>query len=210
MNMRFIFWALLLSLLLLMNACSLTPHVEVDNAVLKRWQVHQQKLSQLKNWELRASMAANSEDDGWNARIHWQQRDEVYQLRLHGPMGQGAIRLQGDAQGVTLYTHQKTYHAATPEALLNQETDINLRLRHLLFWVRGLPVPELEIQAQNFTPKGQLTQLQQDGWEIEFGYYSPASDWLLPKRIRLENHAYIAKIAISQWSVNGEKVIKKQ
>lgn len=189
-------------LALILSACTLSPPVEIDAELLKRWQIHQQQLNQLHRWELRASMVANSKDDGWSARIHWQQQGDAYQLRLHGPMGQGALRLSGDAQGVTLHTSDNSYHAATPEALLSQQANINLPLRYLLFWVRGLPVPKLDIQAQSFTPEGQLASLKQDDWEIQFARYTSVGKWLLPKKIRLENQHYLAKIGISQWLPN--------
>ncbi len=200
-RLTFVRLAWLLVIGFFLPACSLTPTVEVDAALLKRWQAHQAQLQQLSHWQLRASLVANSQDDGWSARVHWQQRGEAYQLRLQGPLGQGAIRLQGDAQGVSLYTGEQTYHADTPEALLKQAAHIHLPLRHLLFWVRGLPVPELHTQAREFTPAGQLARLQQDDWRIELGRYTRVDDYWLPQKIRLENPHYLAKLGITQWQL---------
>ncbi len=195
------FFFKLLILLLPLSACTVSVPVELNPALLQRWEAHQQVISQQQHWQLRASMAANSEDDGWNARVFWQQAGEAYELRLQGPMGQGAVRLQGDAQGVVMYTGGEVYRAATPEALLDQQASIRLPLVYLRYWVRGLPVPDIEIQTRSFTPEGQLSQIQQAGWNITFARYKSVEGLSLPHKIRLENALYVARIGISKWQL---------
>ncbi len=199
----------LLGLASLLSACS-PPVVEVTPELLQRWQQQQQDLNRLQTWELQASLTANTREDGWSARIFWKQQSDAYQLRLQGPLGQGVMRLEGNAQTVLLYADGQVYSADTPEELLEREAGIRLPVRHLMFWARGLPVPGLEIEAQDFTPEGTLSHLKQDGWEIEFRSYQQVGNryqlsgaWLLPRKIRLENDTYLAKVGISQWLPGG-------
>jgi outer membrane lipoprotein LolB len=166
------------------------------------WALHKAQLEQLETWQLRASIAANSADDGWNARIHWQQSPKAFSLNIFGPLGQGAVLLEGDITGVRLHTGKEVLSADDPKTLLKQQANIDLPVEHLSYWTRGLPVPELNIQSQSFTPDGYLARLKQADWVIDFTAYQTVKDYTLPRKMRLENAEYLVKIALSSWQLD--------
>ncbi|MDM8545674.1 lipoprotein insertase outer membrane protein LolB [Candidatus Venteria ishoeyi] len=188
--------------LLLLSACSLTPEkTENEQQRQQQWLAKQAQLNKLSHWKINGSIAAYSQQEDWSARFHWRQQNQAYSLRLHAPLGQGMLNLSGDEQGVILKTAQQTLRAKTPEALLKDDAGISMPVSYLYYWIRGLPVPTQPITAQQWNQKNQLAELQQNGWVIEYERYQQWDGVLLPKKLRIKNDQYHAKIVISRWEL---------
>ena len=62
------------------------------------WQLHQQQLEQLDDWAFNGRIAVrDQQNEGWNASLRWQQQGDHFDIRLSGALGQGAMRIHGDA-----------------------------------------------------------------------------------------------------------------
>jgi outer membrane lipoprotein LolB len=184
-------------LLVLLSGCSTLPDINVAESV---WRPQREKLTALHTWQLNAALAAHSKDDGFDARLFWRQEQEIYRLRLHGPLGQGTVLIDGDASGVRLRTgEQREYRAHDPETLLAQLTDITLPVSHLKYWIRGLPAPTPVVVRERFYADGSLALLEQDGWEIKFLQYHEDKDYALPRRLELKNSEFFIRLVISNW-----------
>lgn len=182
----------------LLNACTQVPRPDYIHTPQR--QALQGRLQALQHWQLQAGIAAHSDDDGFNARLHWKQRGEAYELRFTAPLGQGVAMLSGNASAVTLRTmDNKTYTAANPDKLLAQTNGMRLPLSHLFYWVRGLAAPLPLPQEQEADAKGRLTRLKQDGWDIEYVRYAESGGLPLPDKFLLQNKDFFVKIVISRW-----------
>jgi len=150
-------------------------------------------------------MSGQSKDHGWQARILWQQQGTDYQLRLMLPLGQGAIRITKNAQGVSIRTAQgRRYQAADAEQLLTQKLGLTLPVKALQSWIRGIADPDTSITLQQWDTDHLLRQLQQAGWQIDYQTYKSfvikGKPYQLPTRLSLRHADYFAKIAVSRWA----------
>lgn len=201
--------------LLSLVACGQLPLAPPGAALEQAWQARQGLLSTLQVWRLQGRIAIQAEtpqgarQEGWHAALRWEQQADKYQITLSSPLGQDLAQLHGSAQGVTLHTAQGEDSAQDSEALLYKRLGVRLPLAGLRYWVLGLPDPSAPIAPHErvLDDLGRLTQLRQQGWEIEFRRYSKANNIDLPDKIFLRNQAsglaLEIRLAVEQWEVGA-------
>lgn len=153
------------------------------------------------NWELQGRLAVYAGDEGWHASLNWRQTGDAYLVELRGPLGQGAVRLQGDASGVTLERADGLRDRATDvDDLLARHTGWVLPVSGLRYWVRGQAVPDHEALWER-DAQGRPQRLQQDGWDIRYtDYLTQPELGVLPRRIDLERDGLHARLVIDAWA----------
>ncbi len=193
--------AFLLSLLLAVSACKpiwYKPPLTADGM----WQGRLPKLTLIDNWQINGRTAITQGQEGWNAGIKWSQQKEAYQIKLTGPFAQGGVVLDGDAKQVTLTTSDGgRIKAKTPEALLKDNTGLQLPVTALRYWVRGLPYNVLDVDAMRLDPEGRITYLNQQGWKITIKRYIPFGDVFMPAKVFIRHDDLSIRLIISDWSV---------
>lgn len=151
-------------------------------------------------WSLRGRIAVHAGEQGWHASLNWRQSVTGYQLELSGPLGQGAVRLTGDAAGVTLERADGLRDwAEDADALLARNTGWTLPVSGLRYWVQGRAVPERPAEWER-DADGRPLRLRQDGWDIRYSSYQDQPGGApLPKRIDLERDGIRARLLIDAW-----------
>lgn len=186
-------------LFLLLNACSQLPTRTPATDTELAWQERQYHLASLNDWTLSGRLAILNDHEAWHVSINWEQQQQNYAILLTAPMGQGSLKLNGDAHSVTLQTDEGgILKAADPGELLYQEFGWRVPVKSLRYWVLGVPAPgnQREEQLDEF---GRLIHLQQDGWEIRFLDYETRMGVELPGRVFVNNHQAKVKLVISDW-----------
>ncbi len=198
---------LLLSILLIsLTACTtITPRPSaqfVTSQTSSVWQSQQNQISLISNWTIHGRIAVQMAQRGGSVSVFWKQQGQSYLMELFGPLGAGAVYLNG-APGHIVLTNSKgeKLQAATPEKLLQQELGWNLPVTNLHYWIRGIPAPGFTL-TRSFNNQGQLSQLQQDGWQINYLTYLTANNISLPQNIILIGQGLVIKIIIDNWQVN--------
>ncbi len=204
------FYPILLFILIgsLTLSCTQLPS-QPSPALQSLWQVHQSRLGIIQAWRLNGSISITAttpeaEEKNWNARVYWQQEGESYQIRFNAPLGQGAVRLDGNDQQVIMRTAKnETFVARDPETLILETLKLEIPVTHLLSWIRGLPAPHPVPSQFSLKETGNLHVLEQDGWNIEYLSYiqAEAEAIELPKRIYLYNSRFEVNIVISEWQI---------
>jgi outer membrane lipoprotein LolB len=186
-------------LLLLLSACSTMPsHSPVADPEMA-WQERQYHLAALDDWTLAGRLAIQSDHEGWHVAINWEQQNQNYSILLTAPLGQGSLKLDGNADSVTLLTDEgETLSASDPGELLYRRFGWRIPVKALRYWVLGVPAPGARRDEQ-LDEYGRLVQLQQDGWEIHFLDYEPRMGIELPGRVFVNNHQAKVKLVISDW-----------
>lgn len=185
----------------LLNGCAQLP-TPSSPALQSAWQIHQTRLNAIQAWRLNGSIAMATEEKNWTARVHWQQQGPVYQLRFNAPLGQGAMRLDGNSDRVIMRTAKnETFMAHNPDALIVQTMGLEIPVTHLYYWIRGLSAPQPAPLNYTFNDTGHLHTLTQDGWQVEYVAYMEANRINLPKKIYLYNSHFEVTIVISQWEL---------
>ncbi|SDU20841.1 lipoprotein insertase outer membrane protein LolB [Halopseudomonas salegens] len=192
---------LLLLATLTVTACSnLHQRESLDiGGDAQAWRAHKASLTSLDNWILHGKIGLRAPEESGSGTLFWLQQQDYYDIRLSGPLGRRATRIQGDRDGVTLeMAGQPTRQAADAEQLLAQSIGWRLPVDNLLWWVRGLPAPDRPSQLQLDTDS-RLARLQQDGWTVEYSRYQPVGERQLPQRLQISGYDLLITLVVTNW-----------
>jgi outer membrane lipoprotein LolB len=180
----------------LLNACATRPSLRVPD-----FAAHQRLLGSLANWDVAGKIGLRQGDRGSSAQLHWRQREQHYELSLSGPLGMGAVSIQGDRQGVTLRNNKGEFRADNPETLVHEMTGWQIPVSDLRFWARGMPSPDLDIDRQTID-QGRLALLAQGGWTITYVDYAAVGRYSLPSRIQLSRPEAQITLLLKNWRID--------
>lgn len=191
----------LVSVALSLAACSTlhgnAPAGAEDEAA---WQKHQAELTALSDWSFSGRVGFVNGKDSGSGSLDWQQQAGVTTLDFHGPLGAGAVHMEGDASALHVKTSRGDDFVTTdPEDDLGARLHQPLPVLSLRYWVLGIPDP-----AADFTKSsagGELKSLDQRGWHVEYQEYTQVQGHTLPVRLTLERDAVHIKVAVSEWSL---------
>lgn len=192
---------LLGSLLLSLAACqSFRPDEQISGSgSAELWREHRSRISQLDAWDINGKLAMRSQAQSGSGVLFWLQRQDYFDIRVTGPLGQGATRLTGRPGQIRLTTPHLDQHAASAEALMQEQLGWSLPVSNLLWWVRGLPAPGSKHTLQ-LNDDSLAARLEQDGWQLEFARYQSLPDGsLLPERILLKGPQLQLTLVVKQW-----------
>ncbi|WP_019866387.1 lipoprotein insertase outer membrane protein LolB [Methylovulum miyakonense] len=189
--MRIIFSAL--SLVLLLSACSsvdVAPDGTYSRSAL-------QDLGPLAEWSLDGRLALSGNKDSWSASMAWEHEGAQDQLKLSGPLGQGAtvVRLNGDVVSIDR-GGGNVQTSNQPEAFVNQQLGMSVPIKALSHWIVGLPEPG---PAFVDIPSG----FRQSGWMVEYKQMQQVDKRVLPRKMTIMNDRVKLKLIIEQWVVKG-------
>lgn len=190
-------------LTLWLTSCATTPASTAPQNNTQDWGSRAHSLSEIQQWNLKALIAIRNmaKNENVTANLQWQQSARHYTILLFGPLGSGTAKLTGAPGNVKLETSDgKTFSAPTPERLLTQQTNWDLPVSNLYYWIRGLPVPNLPAEKQ-FDAYHHLTELQQQGWKVQFLSYTSTNQIDVPSKIFLFNPQMNVKIVIKEWNL---------
>ncbi|MEH6565604.1 MAG: lipoprotein insertase outer membrane protein LolB [Halopseudomonas sp.] len=165
----------------------------------KAWQAHRKQVEPVTSWELQGKLGVRAPGESGSGTLFWLQRNAYYDIRLSGPLGRGATRIQGDDQQTTLeIAGRAPVSAESAEALLEQQIGWRLPVEHLLWWVRGLPAPDTASRLQLDT-HSRLARLNQSGWTVEYSRYQQVGNLELPQRLQISGHDLLLTLVVTEW-----------
>lgn len=153
------------------------------------------------SWEFTGRISVSAGQQAWHGAIRWSQQGDSYDIQLNAPLGQGALHLSGDAQGVRLRTGDGAEEfAADPETLLQQRLGLRLPVSGLRYWMRARRDPHAAYTEQ-LDALGRPLRLSQSGWEINYKRYAETATGALPDKLFLRNPEVRleVRLVIEQW-----------
>lgn len=187
---------------LTLSGCSFMDSSEqpaLSSEAPENWSSQQANRLAFTDWEANAKTAINHRGDSTSATLRWRQQGENYRLSFSGPFGQAGPTLSGDGHYATLEVPgEQALSAASAEELLNHKLGWQLPVGNAQYWVRGIPAPGSQHQAQ--FSDGQLASLKQDGWQIDYLRYHQAGQLSLPARMVLSSAELTLKLSIQRWN----------
>lgn len=157
--------------------------------------------AQLNEWAFNGRVSLVRGETGWHAGLSWHEQAGYFDLRVSGPLGQGAFELTGDRDGVQLVdAEQRVFTARDADALLTHVTGWTLPVSGMHYWVRGLAAPDGEAMVQR-DEYGRLARLNQAGWEIRYKRYQTVAGISLPERLWLARDDISVRLAIDNWQL---------
>jgi outer membrane lipoprotein LolB len=177
----------------LLSACATGP-----SRVPADFTTRQRDLAALLDWRVTGKIGVRQGDEGTSAQLSWQQRDEHFNMALSGPLGVGAIQIEGNSQRVTLHSKDGQHSAADPEELVRSLTGWTIPVSDLRFWARGLPSPNFPVTSR-VVESGSLAQLSQGGWHIAYLAYTDVGRYRLPTRIEMSRPETRLTLLLKNW-----------
>jgi outer membrane lipoprotein LolB len=184
-------------IVLMLSACSIVPlEPEVHYSKIIR-----EHLYKLERWSFEGRLALTGKNDNWQANINWGHGPDDEEIKLSGPLGQGATVIQLTGDLVTIDRgNDKVKSSTQPEAFINQQLGMFVPVRSLRYWVVGLPEPTSAFVET-------ATGFKQAGWFIEYKQMQPVDDQFMPRKITVTNEQVKLKLIIDQWVLNVAKAI---
>ena len=136
---------------------------------------------------------------GVKGNLHWRQLPDSFDMRVAGPFGIGAATISGQGKEVTIRTSKRTFTTRDPEGDLKARLGWTFPVAHLRYWVLGQPAPGSKAEFAS-DARGRITELEQDGWSLQFEEYQRAGAVELPRKFEVANAELRLKVVVDTWS----------
>ncbi len=182
-----------------LSGCVQAP---VENRVKPSWETRRDELMRLETWDLKGRIAVRTYNDSGSGSLYWEQRKDDYDIRVIASFSGGVYELSGAAGIVSLRTPDKSMlQAEDAETLLRQAAGWYFPVSDLVYWIRGLPAPALQVDRMLLDAENRLSALSQGGWSIRYKNYTGIDGTSMPARLDLENDQVRVRLSIREWSL---------
>ena len=171
----------------------------------QHWAVRQQELGGMSRWTMQARAASGS-GFGLKGSLRWRQTGDVFDIRVRGPFGIGAARLDGTPRRVRIRSGDQDWVTTQPQLAMRQNLGWSLPLGGLQSWALGLPASEREAgrASYNLDAVGRITELRQGPWTVRYTEYAGPDRLALPRKINAEHQdGTKLSLIVDAWSDLG-------
>ncbi|UZE96958.1 lipoprotein insertase outer membrane protein LolB [Alkalimarinus alittae] len=205
------FWAFSFLLVLLIQGCASTPETPLTLTLTQphNWQTTIAQISAIDHWAFSGKIGVRVPERIDSAVINrWQQDDNQFTIDLSSAIfGLGATRIEGNPDFITMTeSGEEPITSYNPRGLIQQHIGWPLPIAQLRYWVKGIPAPERtqtdQVTALKFDDKGQLSQLNQNGWQINLSKYALFGQVNLPRKVVLRQHQAKITVIINEWQLH--------
>ncbi|MDT8407823.1 MAG: lipoprotein insertase outer membrane protein LolB [Methylococcales bacterium] len=174
----------------LLVACSSAPVIRDFEAYSAD---SRKSLLMLEEWRLLGRVAVQTAEESWNANLDWRRHGGADHLRFYGPLGQGAVSVQLDAEVVVIDRGDgEERYGLDQQTEIARRLGVSVPLQALRYWVLGVPEPQAsyELRWRGF---------QQDDWIVTYTQMQSTQVGSLPYRARMEGASLVLKLIVDQW-----------
>ena len=190
------------ALLLLVFALSGCVQAPVENRIKPAWETRRDELLRQETWGLKGRIAVRTNDESGSGTLYWTQRKDDYDIRVIASFSGGVYELSGADGVVSLRApDQRVLQAEDAETLLRQAAGWYFPVSDLVYWIRGLPAPGLEVDQLLLDAENRLSALNQGGWSIRYKSYVRIDGSSMPGRLDLENDQVRVRLSIREWNL---------
>jgi len=189
-------------------ACNIMPvessdsmtNADANNSLLL--EQREKQLKDINNWLLNARFSFVTDSEAWSGKLTWQQQPASdYFIHFSDPTGQGVMQLSGNNQGVELrLADGNSFQSTDAETLLRQETNWNLPIKSLWYWIRALPDHQLPLKSE-LDAQGLPIKFDQQGWEVTYQSYHQVDNRYFPRKIVIQKEDLKLKLIVMNWMV---------
>lgn len=210
--MKQAYLALLCAGMLSLVGCANQPKPANSGAVVNpkaggaeaAWAERQRVFAQMQQWQLKGRVGLQLREQSWSFGLDWAQRgNQQYEMQIKNPLTGGlmATVVETGSQVTLKASDGKTYQDTDAERLLAKQLKMNLPLKNLQYWARGIPSPALAVDGVKLDAYGRPTRLQQAGWVIDYPSYDGSGADALPSKLQLEkaSERIKAKVVAKEW-----------
>lgn len=194
-------------LALLVTGCAAPmPKIDTSQDARQAFEDRARVIEAVDAWRLSARLGLSAEEQHWSAQLHWRFRDGRHVLDLSGPMGQGGGRLTLDgARPALLETRAgERLRAEDPDALVARLTGREMPVSGMIYWVRGLPQPDVAHDIE-LDSEGRPVRIAQAGWTVEYVDYEEVDGVQLPSRINMWRDGVELRARLGGWRLGEDR-----
>ena len=163
------------------------------------WEVRRAALQARDNFDLTGKIGVATGQDGFNAKLRWQQHGKQSQLALDGPLGVGGVRITSDGNALKVVNargEQLDSDAAKRE--IESKLGFQPPIASLRYWVLGVPDPSHPAD-ETLDDAQRLATLKQDGWQIDYATYASVRGQSLPAKVTLTREKVRVRLVVDDW-----------
>ena len=180
-----------------LTACSRLPQQQPPVAV----KTPAELLAQKRYWQAEGKIALSVKDYKESGNFDWQNQGGNFAIRFYGPLGLGAVKLTKEGKIVTFESAKDGTHSAeSAEELMQRLAGWQVPISQLQHWIKGIPAPGA-IESHQDDPAGQLVQLKQLGWTIDYSGYNLVNGWQLPGKLIASREQVRVVMVIKNWQL---------
>ena len=184
--------------LLVLAGCATTPE-SVDLPPIDSWEVRNEILGDIRDWEFKGRIAVKAGDDGFNGKFNWTQTGAAFKATVGGPLGMGTVRIEGDGRTVVLTDKNgESTVLQDAEAELYWRYGWTIPIASLRFWALGIPDPA-DPAVTSLDEDGRLARLEQRGWSVEITHYREGGGQQMPRILSATNPETRVRMVIDRW-----------
>lgn len=192
----------LFGLMLVFAGCASLPatKIEPSTAAQKLRTQHLQQLASIEQFSMQGRIGVQTNGKGFSGSLQWQHTNTEDNIDLYSPLGSQVASIKKTPDQVTLTDSSgKRFSAADAETLTQETLGWKLPLTGLSDWSIGRPT-QSTIQSSSWNEQGLLTNLDQDGWKIEYDNYAQQGAYMLPGKIFLKSDQLNLKLLVEKWN----------
>ncbi len=180
----------------LLAGCQTAP---VAPAPAMAWSVRRPTLQNLEQFGLDGRVAVAVGNQGFNAGIRWAQSGAVTRLALTGPLGAGGVEVTANGADLSVITSSgKRLGNDAARSELRDKLGFEPPLASIRYWVLGVPDPGAPAAVQ-LDSQQRLTELTQDGWQVDYNSYMPVGAQWLPRLLTLRREGVRVRMVVDGW-----------
>jgi outer membrane lipoprotein LolB len=163
------------------------------------WDARLMELQARDSFELTGRVAVASGQEGFNARLRWEQSGTTSDVALDGPFGAGGVRIQSDGSNLQVATSGgEELDAEAARAEITRRIGFEPPLASLRYWLLGVPDPASPANPV-LDSEARLASLEQGGWRIEYNDYAAVEGRWLPRRLTLHHGEVRVRLLVDNW-----------
>jgi outer membrane lipoprotein LolB len=182
--------------LLLLAGCKTLPPAPPESAP---WEVRKTALQSRDKFDLKGRIAVAVSQEGFNAKLRWQQRGKESDLALDGPLGVGGVRITSNGSSLKVRNargEQLDSDAAKQE--IQSKLGFEPPIASLRYWVLGVPDPS-SAADETLNDSQRLATLKQNGWQIDYTAYANVRGQSLPSKATLTREGVRVRLFVDDW-----------
>lgn len=165
------------------------------------WQVRLSELGAVDSWELSGRVGVVTAKDGGSGSLDWKQRGAELSFDFRGPLGAGAVHMEGDAGALHVQSSRGDDFVTTdPEQDFTTHLHMPMPVLSMRYWLLGIPDPGAPY-SKTVDAHGEPMNLRQRDWSVEYQEYAEVQGLSLPVRFTLTRGEVRIKVAVNQWNL---------
>lgn len=180
-----------------LSGCAATGSLDLPD--MDSWESRKTILVKTDEWEFTGRIGVSAGEEGFNGKLFWRQDGVVFRARISGPLGMGTVFINGNRGELTVTDSDGVVTELNDaEVELRQMYGWTIPVTSLRYWALGIPDPADPAET-SFAADGQLEQILQSQWQVDYGPYRNSAGQPMPRRLTAENDDVKVRLIVDDW-----------